>query len=239
MIGCAMPRAHSIPIVGLVLSLACNQQPEAGSTNGSTTADVTGGTLGGSETGPVVPVTGIDDGATTMDGGASSTGAVQTTSETTSTGTDASSSSGGLDGSSSGSSGTSGSSCFGAVGDATNLPDPHHDCDPEPCPSGEVCVVRISCPEIPNLCDDDDIPEYEDTCYVEQHPTYCVPIPPKCSQDPRTQTDCLEAQDDLCNYDECLCRYGGDYYEGILFCFYVSDQCMEGDITPECDELYP
>lgn len=224
-----MTRVHRIPIVGLVLSLACNHRSDGATNGASTTAGADSGTLGGSVTGAAPTTSGADDGSST--GGVTTTGVVTSDTGHTTTGTTSDDTSSEAGGDPPG--GTTGPFCVGAIGDSTNLDPPIHDCDPEPCARGEVCVRRLACPVVPNLCDDDDIPEFEDQCYVEQHPKLCEPIPEDCEQDPQGLEYCLE------QYDE-MCRYGGDYHDGVLFCDYAIDQCSESeDFPPYCTDLYP
>lgn len=222
-----MIRVHRIPIVGLVLSLSCNQRPGP-SSDGSTTVDGEGGTFGASETGNTPTTSGIVGVETTGSSGADVTGDMTSTSTSTSTGTgDTTSDTTSDDVSSSGTE----PFCYGVVGDSTYLPTPIDEC---PCAPGEICVRRLACPTIPNLCDNDDIPEFEDECYVEQHPKYCEPIPDHCQGDPRGLEACLEEDSGPCSYD------GGDYVDGVLSCDYFSEQCAEPeDVPPYCMDLYP
>lgn len=49
--------------------------------------------------------------------------------------------------------------------------------------------------------------------------------------DPDGLKACLE------QWNYYLCRYGGTYEDGVLECFYISDQCYEGmdfPYTPMC-----
>mgnify|MGYP006870797064 CR=1 FL=1 len=223
------------------MGLSCNQRPDGATDDTTTTAGVDSGTFGVSETGAAPTTSGTGDGATTDDplSGGVMTGDTGHTTAATTSGADANTSS-----SSSTDtdppSGTTGFSCGGAVGDSTHLQPPINECEPGPCEPGEVCVVRLNCPEIPNLCDDDDIPEWEDNCYVEQSPRYCVPIPEACERDPQGIEVCLEGWEDCFGYEECLCRYGGEYHQGVLVCHYALDQCSEGGYyEPYCTDLYP
>lgn len=233
-----MVRVHRIPIVGLVLSVACNDHP--GGASEATTMSMTDSS---SDTGDAVTTTDASHGATAT--GDLSTGDTTTsglaTDSTTGTGSEtASGDETGTTGTTgmTGTTGTTGPSCSGAVGDATNLHPPVLECGGDPCAPGEVCVQRLACVFLPNLC------EYygsADDCYVEQEPTVCVAIPGECEEDPEGLEHCLEQGDDLCGFGrDCLCRYGGDYADGVLDCDYSPDQCSEGMLPQtHCDELTP
>lgn len=206
-----MFRPQRIPIVSLVLSMACNNQPEGAVTDGATgttTDTTTTGGLGASETGVVT--TGGADGS----GEASSTGAATSTGafmgDSTGTGT----STGSDTGSSSGSS--TGESCEDR--DPPDVPAPTHECDPEPCAMGEICLRTLSCHTLYLPCDG--------KCIVEQDSTHCVPISDYCDPDADDLEYCLEQ--DFGSF----CFYGGYYMDGVLDCYYAFDQCHEGRTFP-------
>lgn len=194
-----MVRAHRIPIVGLVLGLACNHRPDDATTTATTSTSGAGDdTLGGSDTGAVI-TTGpaVTNGAPHP---TTTTGSLTTGDTTTTTGdsTDPTNNTGTSTGEGAdASTGTTGPSCVNSIGDATNLDPPTRECGVEPCARGEVCVHRIDCQLLPNLCDDYGGARY---CYVEQDSSYCVPIPDECKADPDGLEACLEQDDDFCNF---------------------------------------